>query len=190
MLFSEVFVIVVACIMWGLTSLGMAVYYHRLLPLEARRRSPTLQNSGFLSTLITVLLFIAAFIFWPFIAFWNLCARSPTIVKATTCCGSYWFGGRQPHAGPRLCGCSCISCEPCISDEVYELEKTRKEESRRIVQIGGGSSVQNIQPAMQQTMEMRPYTATTTNTIHEKRVVESNESLSESAHATPRVERD
>ncbi|KAK3954278.1 hypothetical protein QBC32DRAFT_92663 [Pseudoneurospora amorphoporcata] len=180
MLFSEIFVIVVACIMWGLTSLGMAVYYHRLLPLEARRRSPTLQNSSFLSTLVSTLLFIAAFLFWPLIAVWNLCAQSHTIVRGTNCCGSYMFGGR-PKAG--CCGCSCISCEPCISDEVYEMEKTRKEESRRIV---GG--VQSMQPPMQQTMEMRPYSAT--STAQEKRVVESNESLAESAHTTPRVEKD
>ncbi|KAJ4388486.1 hypothetical protein N0V85_007508 [Neurospora sp. IMI 360204] len=179
MLFSEIFVIVVACIMWGLTSLGMAVYYHRLLPLEARRRSPTLQNSSFLSTLVSTLLFIAAFVFWPLIALWNLCARSPAIRRGTTCCGSYMFGGR-PKVG--CCGCSCISCEPCISDEVYEMEKTRKEESRRIV------NVQSVQPAMQQTMEMRPYSAT--STAQEKRVVESNESLAESAHTTPRVDKD
>ncbi|KAK3491895.1 hypothetical protein B0T13DRAFT_65739 [Neurospora crassa] len=179
MLFSEIFVIVVACITWGLTSLGMAVYYHHLLPLEARRRSPTLQNSSVLSTLVTTLLFIAALIFWPFIALWNLCAQSPAIVKGTTCCNSNMSRGR-PKAG--CCGCSCISCEPCISDEVYEMEKTRKEESRRIV-----CGVQSVQPTMQQTMEMRPYSAT--STAQEKQVVESNESLTESAQPTPRVDK-
>ena len=62
------------------------------------------------------------------------------------------------------------------------MEKTRKEESRRIVQV------QSVQPAMQQTMEMRPYSAT--STAQEKRIVESNESLSESAHTTPRADKD
>lgn len=68
------------------------------------------------------------------------------------------------------------------------MEKTRKEESRRIV--GGVGGVQSMQPAMQQTMEMRPYSATTAGTVQEKRVIESNESLSEGAHTTPKVGKD
>lgn len=62
------------------------------------------------------------------------------------------------------------------------MEKTRKEESRRIV-----CGVQSVQPTMQQTMEMRPYSAT--STAQEKRVVESNESLTESAQPTPRFDK-
>ena len=62
------------------------------------------------------------------------------------------------------------------------MERTRKEESRRIV------AIQSMQPAMQQTMEMRPYSAPSIG--QEKRVVESHESLSESAHTTPRVDKD
>lgn len=62
------------------------------------------------------------------------------------------------------------------------MEKTRKEESRRIV-----CGVQSVQPTMQQTMEMRLYTAT--STTQEKRIVESNESLTESAQPTPQVDK-
>ena len=144
MLWTGIFVVLIVCIVWGLVSLCVAVYYTGLLRHEARRRWPVVERDGCCALAASPALFLFAILCWPGILVWDYCARY--CVGAKSCCG----------IGPGGCclrGWPWMDCEPCISDEVRCAEKERRTRAHRRAQQAFGI-VREVPPALQPAMEM------------------------------------